>query len=150
MAHDDGLVVRTGPLTPAEVAERAAFRAEVLGAFGGTPQDLAAVRPEPAYERVRAAAEADAEFADQAVRVRREQLAAADDGSVHREFTVPMAREVGCPMCPGYDPLDGRTPVCACGFDWGYAGCETCAAPMLTCAAGGDTPCCGDCYHPAA
>lgn len=25
----------------------------------------------------------------------------------------------GCPTCDGYDPLDGRLPVCQCGSQWG-------------------------------
>jgi hypothetical protein len=101
---------------------RGDLRREVLAALGVTEEEVDSIDPDE-YESVARRILADRELAEKTIADRKEQLdkrLAEEAAAVHTSFTLPMAREVGCPMCGKADPFSGTDEeVCTCGFDWG-------------------------------
>lgn len=108
-------------VTEAEVAEREAFRAQVLAEYGVTLADVDLTGA--TYERAKAALAADPTAFAAEMQARREEAEAQLADEQHRQAVLlPMAKETGCPFCFGDCPLDRAVDdpdVCRCGFDWG-------------------------------
>lgn len=110
--------------TPEEIADREAFRAEVLAQFGCTTEEVDALTGR-IHDLTRARADMlrhPGVFRDALDRRRANIAAQAPDG---RLVLLEMAKEAGCPYCAMDCPLD-RDPddpnVCRCGqMDWGAA-----------------------------
>ena len=107
-----------------QIADREAFRAEVLAQYGCTVEEFDALMGSVSdLARARRTIQMHPEAFREMLDKRRVQIAAqADDG---RTMLLVLAKETGCPLCLGDCPLDRSADdpdVCRCGaFDWSGA-----------------------------